>query len=120
MAEWLKHVPDETVFLSALTIGEIRRGIDRLAAGKRRTCLEIWLAQGLINRFAGRILPVDAGVAERWGGWLAADAERRKSPLPLMDVALLIATAWVNGLTLVTRDAGPARIAGVAYFDPWV
>ena len=65
--EWLTQADEETLFLSVLTIGELEKGIAKLADGKRRTRLHAWVRRDLVARFAGRLLPVDLRVADRWG-----------------------------------------------------
>lgn len=117
VVRWLTEVDEDAVFMSVVSFGEIRRGIDRLPVGARRTALDAWLALELLPRFDGRILPVDLEVADSWGRLMAArDAAGR--PLPTLD-ALLPATALVHGLTIVTRNVadfgeGPPRL-----LDPW-
>ena len=64
---WLAAVDEDRVFISVVTIGELRHGVERLAAGRRRTRLDEWLRHELPLRFEGRVLPVDAAVAEAWG-----------------------------------------------------
>src|SRR6202034_3369204 len=100
--EWLDAADEGILFLSVLTLGEIRKGIAGLSSSRRRTQLEVWLERELPARFAGRILAIDAAVADRWGT-LAADAKRRGKPLGSID-ALLAATALQFELTLVTRN----------------
>jgi predicted nucleic acid-binding protein len=83
--------------------------------------LEAWLDHDLALRFSGRILPVDLGVAERWGeiwGRICGSAAAKKSPIPVID-ALLAATALHYDLTLVSRDLKHASISRVSVFDPW-
>ena len=98
-----------------LTLGEIEKGIHALPAGPERRNKEIARA-ALRHRFAGRILPVDDGVAAKWGE-LMGEAERVGHPLPAVD-NLLAATAVVRGLTLATRDTGDIA-PGVRVFNPF-
>ena len=115
--EWMDATDESLLYLSVLTIGELRKGIALLTVGRRRVSLEPWLDHDLARRFSGRILPVDLGVADRWGRISATEAARR-SPLPVID-GLLAATALQHDLTLVTRDTGHASTTGVETFDPW-
>jgi predicted nucleic acid-binding protein len=109
---------DEAVlYLSVLTLGEIRKGLAGLPQGRRRTHLETWLEVELQARFAGRILPIDAPVADRWG-LLAAQAKSRGMPLPIID-GLLAATALHYNLTVVTRNSSDFRNAQVQVLNPW-
>ena len=116
MVTWLDSLDEHECALSALTLGEIEKGIHALQDGPARRPHEKALA-GLRHRFAGRILPVDDPVAAKWGE-LMGEAERVGRPLPAVD-NLLGATAVVYGLTLVTRntvDISP----GVRVFNPFV
>jgi len=114
---WIAEADEGHLYLSALTIGEIRQGIEGLSAGKRRTALERWLDMGLRVRFAGRTLAIDEPVALRWG-ILTAQARRRGRPLPTVD-GLLAATALHHGLTIVTRNTADFHSTGVAVLNPW-
>jgi predicted nucleic acid-binding protein len=100
--EWLDDADEDVLFLSVLTLGEIRRGVAGLPQGKRRAQLESWLQTELPTRFSQRILPVDAAVADRWGP-LTADAKRRGRTLSSVD-AWIAATALHHNLTLVSRN----------------
>jgi len=114
VVRWLGDRPASTLYLSVLTIGELRKGIESVADGDRKLRLLDWLEVELSSYFAGRILPIDAAVADRWGR-LLAQAGR---PLPAID-SLLAATALVHGLTLVTRNLRDFQHAGLQTFDPW-
>jgi len=112
--QWMDHTHEELLYLSVLTIGEIRKGIISHADAVRRARLEAWLSSDLIIRFAGRILPIDTDVAQRWGRIRALAAR----PLPVID-SLLAATAQQRNLTLVTRNEEDVRGTGVSVFNPW-
>lgn len=112
--EWFREVPGEALHLSALTIGEIRSGVERLEAGPRREKLRVWLETELLDWFEDRILPVDAAVADRWGR-LLADVGRS---VPAVD-SLLAATALHHELRLVTRNAKDFAYPGLEVVDPW-
>lgn len=114
---WLDGQPEESLYLSVLTLGEIRNGVAVLPAGPKRKRLERWLAQDLVERFAGRILPVDAEVADAWGR-LQATAETKGRPLPTLD-SLLAATAMAHGLVLATRNTSDFALTGVDLVNPW-
>ena len=115
--EWLTQADEETLFLSVLTIGELEKGIAKLADGKRRTRLHAWVRRDLVARFAGRLLAVDLQVADRWGA-LVGESERKGVPLPVMD-SLIAATCLAHGLTAVTRNHSDFERCGVACFNPW-
>jgi predicted nucleic acid-binding protein len=114
---WLDAADETTLYLSALTLGEIRKGIVTLAEGRRRAQLEVWLEISLRNRFAGRILPVDAAVADRWG-MLASEMKRKGKPMPTVD-AMIAATAIHHNLTVVSRNVDDFKNAGVSLVNPW-
>lgn len=109
---WLESADWSDLFLSAISIAEIKQGILALPDGKRRRALEVAL-ELLPDRFAGRILPVDAPVALRY-----AEIQADAGPLPILDT-LLAATALVNHLTLVTRNTKDLARTGVRILDPW-
>jgi predicted nucleic acid-binding protein len=111
---WFEAAADAQLYLSVLSLGEIRKGIDRLPAGARRTRLTTWLEADVLAWFGARLLSIDGVVADRWGRLLAA-SERS---LPAID-SLLAATALVHGLTLVTRNVADFEIPGLKVIDPW-
>lgn len=115
--EWADATNEASLYLSVLTLGEIRKGIAALPQGKRRTKLETWLEVDLKARFHGRILPVDAGVADRWG-LLTAEAKRKGKPLPVID-GLLAATALHHDLTIVSRNVSDLAATRVPVLNPW-
>src|SRR3974390_2217853 len=88
---WLMSLPDELLFVSVLTLGEIQRGIAKLPLSSRRSGLQIWLDRDLSARFRGRILPLDEEVAIEWGR-VMGEADAAGRPLPIID-SLLAATA---------------------------
>jgi toxin FitB len=115
--EWMEAADETMLSLSVLTMGEIRKGLAGLAQGKRRTLLETWLEVELQARFAGRIVPIDAAVANRWGQ-LAADAKRVGKPLSIID-GLLAATALHHDLTVVSRNTSDFTNTHVQVLNPW-
>ncbi|MDH4391887.1 MAG: type II toxin-antitoxin system VapC family toxin [Aquabacterium sp.] len=114
VVRWFSQRPASTLYLSVLTLGEIRKGIEGLADPSRRLALLDWLETVLPAFFAGRILPIDTSVADRWGR-LVALAGR---PLPVID-SLLAATAAQHGLILVTRNLRDVQGLGAQVLDPW-
>ena len=117
VVEWFEAADEGLLYLSVLTLGEIRKGVALLAEGKRRTRLETWLEVELQARFAGRILPIDTLVADRWGV-LAAEAKCKGKPLAIID-GLLAATALEYNLTVVSRNAADFANAHVSLINPW-
>lgn len=118
VVSWVSATPEELMYLSVITIGEVRKGIDLLAIDDpRRPALQGWLDRDVRLRFAGRLLPFDDGVAERWGQ-LEAFARKRRLTVPTID-AQLAATALHHGLTFVTRNTTDLAPTGVPVIDPW-
>jgi predicted nucleic acid-binding protein len=115
--DWIAAQAGESLFISVITIGELRRGALLLAAGKKRNALLRWIETGIKADFAGRILPVDTDVMERWAQ-LQVRSEQAGRRLPLMD-SLLAATTLAHGLTLATRNLADFKAAGVPLLDPW-
>lgn len=114
---WLDGVEPDQVFLSVITVGELKGGIDKLPDSKRRRQLSNWLNGDLLVRFGERVLPIDVAVALAWGT-LVAQTRAAGTPIPAVD-SLLAATAAVHGLTLVTRNTGDFEAAGIALHNPW-
>ncbi len=117
VSRWVEDTDETLLHLSVLTLGEIRKGIAGLPQAKRRAELETWLNKGLRSRFAGRILPIDAAVADRWGR-VAAQARSKNIQLPVID-GLLAATALEHDLTFVTRNTADVAGTGVSVLNPW-
>jgi predicted nucleic acid-binding protein len=115
--DWMRAADESLLYLSALTLGEIRKGAAILAQSKRRTHLESWLELDLQVRFSGRILAIDNAVADRWG-WLTAEAERKGRPLAAID-GLLAATALEHNLTIVSRNTSDFAQTHVPILNPW-
>ena len=114
VVHWFSQRPATTLYLSVLTLGEIRKGIEVLPDPARRLTLLDWLETRLPAFFAGRILPIDSAVADRWGR-MVAQAGR---PAPAID-SLLAATAEQHGLTLVTRNLRDVKGLAVQVINPW-
>lgn len=114
VVEWFEQRPSTALFVSVLTLGEIRKGIELVTDSKRKLRLLDWLEVELSKFFAGRTLPVDFPVADRWG---RLQAETRR-PLPAVD-SLLAATALHHGLHMVTRNARDFTFPGLTVINPW-
>lgn len=117
VVQWLDECDERLLYLSVLTIGEIRKGIAALLAGKQRTRLESWLELELKTRFNDRILSIDEEVAERWGV-IAAQAKASGRPLAVID-GLLAATALHYNLAIVTRNTADFAETNVSLVCPW-
>ncbi len=117
VVRWLDEADEDSLFVSVITLAELRFGVERLAAGARRNRLDLWIREELTERFEGRILGVDAMVAEMWGQVLAS-SEVQGRRMNLMD-CFLAATAMVHGLTLVSRDTGDFAGFLGGLLSPW-
>jgi toxin FitB len=115
--QWIGAADESLLYLSVLTLGEIRKGISLLPPSKRRTELEMWLDLDLQTRFAGRILAIDHKTADHWGT-LAAAAKRAGKALSAVD-GLLAATALHHSLTIVTRNVTDFESTQVPLVNPW-
>lgn len=113
VAAWWSSVEDRDIFLSTLTIGEIRKGVEavRVRDPDKARALEVWL-QAIVEAFGPRILGIDAAVAESWGRISAMRS------VPVVD-GLLAATANVHGLVLVTRNTADVSGLGVPVRNPF-
>ena len=98
-------------------MGEIAKGISKLAASQRKEDLDIWLKQTLPNRFSGRIIGIDLPTMLLWGE-LIGNLEKQGRPLPMMD-SLIAAIALQNSLTLVTRNEKDFAGIEVIIVNPW-
>lgn len=114
---WVAAQSLDALFMSAVSFGELRRGIVLRAPGKRRTDLELWLETDMAVLFAGRILPVTKEIADRWGV-LDATCQLRGTPANTID-GLIAATALEHGLTVVTRNVKDFVGLGVEILNPW-
>ena len=117
VVKWLDGCDEEATFLSVLTIGEIQKGIAKLADGKRKDTIQRWLDVDLRERFSERLLSIDEEVALTWG-LIQGEAERRGKPMPTID-GLLGATAIANNLVFVTRNEDDIRSTGARVLNPW-
>ena len=114
---WVDGRDEDSLFLSAITLGEIQKGISKLPDSKRKELLQTWLAQDLMRRFGGRIISVDGEVALTWGT-LQGEAERNGQQLPVVD-CLIAATARVHNLTVATRNVRDMQRCNVPVINPW-
>ena len=114
VVSWFSQRPPATLYLSVLTLGEIRKGIEGVSEETRRQTLLDWLETDLPSFFMGRIMAVDGSVADRWSRMIAAAGR----PLPAID-SLLAATALEHDLVLVTRNVKDFAGLPVQLFNPW-
>lgn len=117
VVQWIGHQKEATLFLSVLTLTEIRQGVNRMQQGQRRTQISRWLENDLPKRFSGRILPVDAIVADCCGQ-LRAHRQDVGHILELAD-GLIAATSIAHQLALVTRNVDDFKYLDVLLLNPW-
>ena len=115
---WLDGCSEDDLFLSVITIGELEKGIAKLADSTKRAKLEQWVRRELADRFRDRLLSIDAGVATRSGA-MVGTSETQGRPLPVID-SLIAATGLQHDLTVVTRNTGDLDRCGARCFDPWI
>jgi predicted nucleic acid-binding protein len=113
VAEWFDDQSARELYLSVVTIGEVRLGIEQIRSrdGRQATALDKWLT-GLVQFYEDRVLYIDGDVAEEWGRL------RARRSTPVID-GLLAATARVHDLTLVTRNVRDFRGLDVPVVNPW-
>jgi predicted nucleic acid-binding protein len=114
---WLAEVDEDRVFLSVITLAELRFGTERLASGARKSRLETWLREELPLRFEGRLLIIEAAIADTWGR-LVSKCSAVGRPMGVMD-AFFAATAEIHALTLVTRNVSDFTASGIPILNPW-
>ena len=117
LAAWLGSTNEEFIFLSVVTLAEIKFGIERLAAGRRRASLENWLGDELIARFDGRLLSIDGQIAQAWGKIVASCAALGR-PIGIMG-GFIAAIAAEHQLTLVTCNGAHFADAKITLLNPW-
>lgn len=116
--KWINSLPEHTLFLSILTIGEYRKGIQNLPPGdKRRPRLQRAVA-ALETRFAARVLPVSDQIVLRWGA-ISGEVKRLTGHSPSVIDTLLAATAIEHDLYLATRNVADVANSGATVFNPW-
>jgi len=115
--DWHRAQPGETMYISVLTLGELRRGVLLLAEGARRRTLERWLENEIVPYFDGRTFDVDSQIMTTWAE-MQNRCRRQGRMLSTMD-SLLAATALTHGLTVATRNTADFLATGVRVVNPW-
>jgi tRNA(fMet)-specific endonuclease VapC len=115
--DWIDNIEQESVYLSVITIGEIRKGIEKLPESKRKVSLQQWLNDELLIRFRGKILPVDTNVMLVWGE-LTGRLEIEGKRMPAID-SLIAAIAIHNNCSLVTRNEDDFKNVALSIINPW-
>lgn len=117
VVQWIDSLDDGQVYLSVITLGEIKRGVEKLPDSVRKSQLNDWMNDDLLIRFKGRILVIDAPVMLVWGV-LIAQLERQGRTLPAID-SLIASIALHGGYHLVTRNERDFAGTGVNVINPW-
>lgn len=117
VVQWLDEQPLETVYLSVITVAELRYGVARMPSGRRRSALRERLEDQVLPVFAGRLLVFDLAATQAYAD-LMARAQASGFCIGMAD-GLIAAIASANGMTVATRDTAPFSAAGVAFIDPW-
>ena len=118
VVRWMDTQSIETLYLSAVTVAELRYGIAVLPEGRKRQVLHNGLEQSVLPLFEGRILPFDGAAAISYAELMAA-ARRRGRGVSAAD-GYIAATAHAAGLMVATRDTSPFEAAGLAVINPWL
>jgi len=114
---WLEQTDEDRLFLSAVSIAEIKRGIALLSNGKKQNQLTQWLQQELLTRFDKRIIPIDERIALVWGDLMGLSKQQGR-PLSSLD-GFIAATAIGHNLILVTRNTKDFDFLELPIFNPW-
>lgn len=117
VVDWIDAQPIETLYLSAITVAELRFGVASLPAGRRRTALRDSLETRVLPLFAGRVLPFDLAASQAYGE-LMARAREAGLAIGASD-GYIAATAAANGMVVATRDTALFQAAKVPFIDPW-
>ncbi len=114
---WIDEQMIETLYLSAISLAELRFGIAALAPGKRQATLHTSFEQRILPLFTGRILPFDAEASKAYALLRARARELGKAIAPAD--GYIAASALSHGLIVATRDTGPFEAAGLTVINPW-
>ena len=115
--KWFADQDELSMYLSVITFGELRKGIEKLHDSKKKNELNRWVKEDLNNRFKNRVLNINMEEVNKWCEILAT-AEKNGKPLPAID-SLIAATAQVHDLTVVTRNTQDMEGSGVEVINPW-
>lgn len=113
VSQWINAIDYRDTYLSVLTLGEIRKGIEKISDPSKKLRIIQWLEGDLLKQFHGRIIPIDRNIADKWGYLQNARS------MPAID-SLIAASALVNNYKLVTRNVSDFRdIIGLELVNPW-
>jgi tRNA(fMet)-specific endonuclease VapC len=117
VVKWVDSLDSDSIHLSVITIGELRKGIEKLPDSKRKETLRLWLNDDLLIRFSGRILVLDVDAMITWGE-LMGRLERARKTMSAID-SLIAALALHHNCALVTRNENDFKEAGITIVNPW-
>ncbi len=117
VVKWFADRDELSIYLSVITFGELRKGIEKLPDSKKKKELNRWVKEDLNQRFKNRVLNITIEEVNKCGEILAA-AEKSEKPLPAID-SLIAATAQVHDLSVVTRNTQDMEGSGVEVINPW-
>jgi len=117
VVKWFTDQDELSMYLSVITFGELRKGIEKLPDSKKKKELNQWVKEDLNHRFKNRILNINMEEVNKWGEILAT-AEKNGNPLPAID-SLIAATAQVHDLSIVTKNTQDMEGSGVEVINPW-
>ncbi len=115
--KWISNIDENNLFISALTIGEIYKGIEKMHNSIKKSTLHSWLTHDLEERFHNRILAFDTATAAIWGK-MQAQSELAGKPMPIID-GQIAATGSRYNLIVATRNVSDMKISGVTLYNPW-
>jgi toxin FitB len=117
VVDWVLNENETNFYVSALTFGELHKGIEKLSESKKKKELQIWVENELKNRFQNRIIGIDMRISITWAK-IQCIAEKQGKPMPAID-SLIAATGIVHNLIVVTRNVADMEQSGVKLFNPW-
>ncbi len=117
VVKWFADQDELSMYVSVITFGELRKGIEKLPDSIKKKELNRWVKEDLHLRFKNRVLNITMEEVNRWGKILAS-AEQNGKPLPAID-SLIAATALVHDLSVVTRNTQHMEGSGVEVINPW-
>lgn len=117
VVKWIYSIPESDLYISAITIGEIIKGIEKLTESRRKEDLIEWVTNDLKKRFSNRIIHFDLGSATVWGR-VQAKSEQEGKTLPAID-GMIASIGIAHGLTVVTRNISDMAASGVYLYNPW-
>ena len=114
---WMQNQNENSLYLSVLTFGEIEKGIEKVTDKMNKRRLQLWVAEDLRKRFAGRIIPIDLEISVRWGA-IQGVAELSGSPMSVID-GLIAVSGLVHHCIVVTRNTSDMAQSSAELLNPW-